>query len=131
VPAATGAHLLLAGPDPGQVADDPEAQAVLAGVRERWRALPPRARARVHIACLPLTPPEDNAAMVNAIQRLAAVMVNKSLQEGFGLRSAGRWSRRSLRRCGRRGGCWRGTLAVHASRSVVVAPASRRPGAAD
>jgi trehalose synthase len=83
--AATGAHLLLAGPDPGQVADDPEAQAVLAGVRERWRALPPRARARVHIACLPLTPPEENAAMVSAIQRLAAVVVKKSLQEGFGL----------------------------------------------
>jgi trehalose synthase len=43
--AATGAHLLLAGPDPGQVADDPEAEAVLAAVRERWRRLPPRARA--------------------------------------------------------------------------------------
>ena len=83
--AATGAHLLLAGPDPAQVADDPEADAVLATVRERWRALPPRARARVHIACLPLTPPEENAAMVNAIQRLAAVVVKKSLQEGFGL----------------------------------------------
>ena len=83
--AATGAHLLLAGPDPDQVADDPEAQAVLASVRERWRTLPPRARARVHIACLPLTPPEENAAMVNAIQHLAAVVVKKSLQEGFGL----------------------------------------------
>ena len=72
-------------PTPGQVADDPEAEAVLASVRERWRRLPPRARARVHIACLPLTPPEENAAMVNAIQRLAAVVVKKSLQEGFGL----------------------------------------------
>ena len=83
--AATGAHLLLAGPDPGHVADDPEAEAVLAGVRERWRRLPPRARARVHVACLPLTPAEESAAMVNAIQRLAAVVVKKSLQEGFGL----------------------------------------------
>jgi trehalose synthase len=83
--AATGTHLLLAGPDPGHVADDPEAQAVLAGVRERWRRLPPRARTRIHLACLPLTPPEENAAMVNAIQRLAAVVVKKSLQEGFGL----------------------------------------------
>ena len=82
---ATGAHLLLAGPDPGQVADDPEAEAVLADVRERWRRLPPRARARVHVACLPLTSPEENAAMVNAIQRLATVVVKKSLQEGFGL----------------------------------------------
>ena len=83
--AATGAHLLLAGPDTGQVADDPEAEAVLAAVRGRWRRLPPRARARVHLACLPLTPPEENAAMVNAIQRQAAVVVKKSLQEGFGL----------------------------------------------
>ncbi len=83
--AATGAHLLLAGPDPRQVADDPEAEAVLAGVRERRRRLPPRARARIHVACLPLTPAEENAAMVNAIQRLAAVVVKKSLQEGFGL----------------------------------------------
>ena len=72
-------------PDPGDVADDPEAQAVLAGVRERWRRLPPRARARVHVACFPLTPLEESAAMVNAIQRLAAVVVKKSLQEGFGL----------------------------------------------
>ncbi len=85
VPAATGAHLLLAGPDAGQVADDPEAETVLAGVRERWRRLPPRVRARVHVACLPLTPPEENAAMVNAIQHLAAIVVKKSLQEGFGL----------------------------------------------
>ena len=44
--AATGAHLLLAGPDPGQVADDPEAEAVLAGVRERpAAAAAPGARA--------------------------------------------------------------------------------------
>ena len=83
--AATSAHLLLAGPDPGQVADDPEAEAVLAVVRERWQRLPSRARARVHVACLPLASPEENAAMVNAIQRLAAVVVKKSLQEGFGL----------------------------------------------
>jgi trehalose synthase len=82
---ATGAHLLLAGPDASQVADDPEAEAVFAGVRDRWRRLPPWARARVHLACFPLTPPEENAAMVNAIQRLAAVVVKKSVQEGFGL----------------------------------------------
>jgi trehalose synthase len=83
--AATDAHLLLAGPDTSQVADDPEAAAVLADVRERWRRLAPSARARVHLACLPLTSPDENAAMVNAIQRQAAVVVKKSLQEGFGL----------------------------------------------
>jgi trehalose synthase len=83
--AASDAHLLLAGPDTSLVADDPEAAAVLAEVRERWRRLPPAARARVHLACLPLTSPEENDVMVNAIQRLAAVVVKKSLQEGFGL----------------------------------------------
>jgi trehalose synthase len=83
--AASDAHLLLAGPDAKQVADDPEAAAVLADVRERWRRLPPPARARIHLACLPLTSPDENAAMVNAIQRQAAVVVKKSLQEGFGL----------------------------------------------
>ncbi len=82
---ATDAHLLLAGPDTHQVADDPEAAGVLADVRERWRRLPPAARARIHLACLPLTSPDDNAAMVNAIQRQAAVVVKKSVQEGFGL----------------------------------------------
>ena len=82
---ATGAHLLLAGPDPSQVADDPDAEAVLADVRERWRRLPPAARARVQVACFPLTSLEEDAAMVNAIQRRAAVVVKKSLQEGFGL----------------------------------------------
>ncbi|HZL04746.1 MAG TPA: glycosyltransferase, partial [Coriobacteriia bacterium] len=82
---ATDAHLLLAGPDTDEVADDPDGAAVLADVRERWRRLPPAARARVHVVCLPLTPPDENAAMVNAIQRQAAVVVKKSLQEGFGL----------------------------------------------
>jgi trehalose synthase len=85
VVAASDAHLLLAGPDTSQVADDPEAAAVLAEVRDRWRRLPPAARARVHLACLPLNSPDENDAMVNAIQRLAAVVVKKSLQEGFGL----------------------------------------------
>ena len=85
VVAASDAHLLLAGPDPNQVADDPEAAAVLAEVRERWRRLPPPERSRIHLACLPLSSPDENDAMVNAIQRLAAVVVKKSLQEGFGL----------------------------------------------
>ena len=83
--AASDAHLLLAGPDTNQVADDPEAASVLAEVRERWRRLPAAVRARIHLASLPLTSPEENDAMVNAIQRQAAVVVKKSLQEGFGL----------------------------------------------
>ena len=40
---------------------------------------------RVHLACLPMEDIEENAAMVNAIQRRADVVLQKSLAEGFGL----------------------------------------------
>ena len=45
----------------------------------------PLERGRVHLACLPMADVEENAAIVNALQRHAAVVVQKSLQEGFGL----------------------------------------------
>jgi trehalose synthase len=39
----------------------------------------------VHLAYLPMADLEENAAMVNALQRRADVIVQKSLAEGFGL----------------------------------------------
>src|SRR5213076_3321751 len=42
-------------------------------------------RRRVHLCSLPMEDIEENAAIVNAIQRHAAVVVQKSLAEGFGL----------------------------------------------
>ena len=42
-------------------------------------------KARVHLAALPMTDAEENAAIVNALQRRADVVVQKSLAEGFGL----------------------------------------------
>ena len=77
--------LVLAGPAPVGVADDPEAEKTLEAVRGRWRALPVEQRARVHLACIPMEDVEENAAIVNALQRRAAVVVQKSLAEGFGL----------------------------------------------
>jgi trehalose synthase len=85
VPDALGAHLLLAGPAAASVSDDPEADQVLQQVRRAGAALPRAARDRVHLACLPMEDLEENAAMVNAIQRRADVIVQKSLAEGFGL----------------------------------------------
>ncbi len=79
------AHLLLAGPATDSVADDPEGAAVLATVRRARHALAPEVRARVHLASLPMDDPEENAAIVNALQRHATVVVQKSLAEGFGL----------------------------------------------
>jgi len=79
------AHLMLAGPSVDEVADDPEGAETYRDVRRRWERLPARLRARVHLACLPMRDDEENGAMVNALQRRAQVVVQKSLAEGFGL----------------------------------------------
>lgn len=79
------AHLVLAGPSVAEVADDPEGAQVLADTEEAWAALPAELRARVHLAALPMEDDEENAAMVNALQRRASVVAQKSLAEGFGL----------------------------------------------
>ncbi|RKH20699.1 glycosyltransferase [Corallococcus sp. CA041A] len=79
------AELVLAGPSVTSVADDPEAAATLEAVIAAWHEQPHFLRQRVHLACLPMVDPEENAAIVNALQRHAAVVVQKSLREGFGL----------------------------------------------
>ena len=79
------AHLLLAGPSVHSVADDPEASRVLDVCVTQWRALPGAARARIHLACVPMADADEAAAIVNVLQRHAAVVVQKSLAEGFGL----------------------------------------------
>jgi trehalose synthase len=82
---STEAHLVLAGPSVDAVADDPEGAAVLAECEQAWSELPKDISSRVHLACLPMDDGEENAAIVNALQRRANVMVQKSLAEGFGL----------------------------------------------
>lgn len=92
-----GAHLLLVGPAVTGVADDPEAATVLGECMVQWRALPHAARARVHLACTPMHDPDEQAAIVNAIQRHAAVVVQKSVAEGFGLTVAeAMWKQRPI-----------------------------------
>ena len=78
-------HLMLVGPDISAVTDDPEGNDVLAECRSTWHQLPPAVRARVHLACLPMDDVDENALIVNALQRWASVVVQKSLVEGFGL----------------------------------------------
>jgi trehalose synthase len=82
---ALGAHLILAGPAVTGVADDPEAADVYDDCVERWRRLPHSSRGRVHLACMPMADPDEASAIVNALQRHASVVVQKSLAEGFGL----------------------------------------------
>jgi trehalose synthase len=84
-PSLDEAHLVLAGPKPSGVADDPEAEAVMRRVHDEWTELRTSERSRVHLANLPTDDLEANAIIVNALQRRADVVVQKSLAEGFGL----------------------------------------------
>ena len=79
------AQLVLAGPSVHSVADDPEAPQVFEEVLTRWRELPDAVRERIHLANIPTDDVDENATIVNALQRHAAIVVQKSFQEGFGL----------------------------------------------
>jgi trehalose synthase len=78
-------NLVLAGPDVTAVADDPEGREVFEEIHELWSGLPHRVRRRVHLALLPMEDADENAVIVNALQRRADVVAQKSLAEGFGL----------------------------------------------
>ena len=87
-----GTQLALVGPSVEEVADDPEGAEVLAECIASWEALPLAARRRIHLVTLPMVDVDENAAMVNALQRSATIIVQKSLVEGFGLTVAeGMW----------------------------------------
>ena len=93
----TDAHLVYAGPAVEAVADDPEGSEVLREAQELYRDLPAQVRERVHLACLPMEVLSENAAIVNALQRRADVVVQKSIAEGFGLTVAeGMWKARPV-----------------------------------
>lgn len=79
------AHLLLVGPAVAGVTDDPEGAQVFARCLRTWQTLPADVRERVHLASVPTGDVEENARIVNAVQRHAAVVVQKSVAEDFGL----------------------------------------------
>ena len=91
------AHLALVGPRVAGVADDPEGGEVLAECVDAWQLLPTAVRRRIQLVCLPMDDVDENAAIVNAVQRHASIIVQKSLAEGFGLTVAeGMWKGRPL-----------------------------------
>ena len=97
VPGDSGAHLLLAGPSTAAVSDDPEGAEVLAEACKHRARLAKAVRDRIHLVSLPMDDLEENAAIVNAIQRRADVLAQKSLAEGFGLTVAeGMWKGRPV-----------------------------------
>jgi trehalose synthase len=90
-------YLMLVGPAVKDVSDDPEGAAVYGECLLQWRDLNPGARTRILLVTLPLDDIDENAAMVNALQRHATVIAQKSLAEGFGLTVAeGMWKGRPV-----------------------------------
>jgi trehalose synthase len=78
-------QLVLAG---GGASDDPEAEAVLAEVREAAGKDPD-----IHILNLPPWSPTE----INALQRGSTIIIQKSLREGFGLTvTEGLWKRKPV-----------------------------------
>lgn len=97
VHADTDVHLTLVGPAVHGVDDDPEASEVLDECINAWRELPHAMRTRVHLACVPMHDPDEAAMIVNALQRHATVVTQKSLAEGFGLTvTEAMWKRRPI-----------------------------------
>lgn len=94
---APPAHLVLAGPNVHGVADDPDAARVLDDVTNAYRALPHYVRRAVTLASIPTADVDENAAIINALQRHATIVVQKSLHEGFGLTvTEAMWKRRPV-----------------------------------
>lgn len=75
-------HLVLAGNDPDEIPDDPEGAAVLAEVRAVLAGLAGPDRDRVHLVRT-RSWGGDQALLVNALQRRADVVLQKSLAEGL------------------------------------------------
>jgi trehalose synthase len=78
-------RLVLAGPEPGAIQDDPEAQEVLQEITARYMKLPRELQEDIAVLTLPMASRKENALMVNALQRCSTVVVQNSLCEGFGL----------------------------------------------
>jgi trehalose synthase len=86
------AYLVLAGPAVAGVTDDPEGAGVFADCLLLWHSLPAAIRSKIMLTTLPLDDADENAIMVNALQRQATIVAQKSLAEGFGLTVAeGMW----------------------------------------
>jgi trehalose synthase len=78
-------RMVLAGPDPASIADDPEGREVLSDLIDRYAGLDPITQRDLALIALPMASREENALMINAIQRTSSIVVQNSIREGFGL----------------------------------------------
>jgi trehalose synthase len=78
-------RLLLVGPDPSAIQDDPEGKEVINKLCRDYKKLSPQDQENVVLLTLPMKSRRQNHLTINAIQRCSTVVVQNSLQEGFGL----------------------------------------------
>ncbi len=78
-------RLVLAGPELGAIQDDPEATDLLEELRGAYVSLHPAVQDDIAILTLPMLSKEQNALLVNSLQRASTIVVQNSLREGFGL----------------------------------------------
>jgi trehalose synthase len=78
-------RLVLAGPEPESVQDDPEASQVLEEIRSFYLSLDAGLQSDIAVLSLPMSSVKFNALMVNALQRCSSIVAQNSLREGFGL----------------------------------------------
>ena len=89
---ALNARLMLCGPDPDYVSDDPEGVEVLSELTAFYDTLPQQISEDIILCKLPMESVKENALIVNAIQRCAYLICQNSIQEGFGLTATeGMW----------------------------------------
>jgi trehalose synthase len=79
------ARLVMAGPDPVSISDDPEGLDVIEELRAAYVALDDEFKHDIAMIALPMQNPDENALMVNALQRSSTIVVQNSIREGFGL----------------------------------------------
>jgi trehalose synthase len=75
--------LVMVGPDPRGVSDDPEASEVLNELIELYQTA--EHKDSIAILVLNIENRHENHLLVNALQSLATIVVQNSIQEGFGL----------------------------------------------
>jgi trehalose synthase len=79
------ARLVLGGPDPAFIQDDPEGKEVLQELIDFYCRLTPEYQNDIALLTLPMDSRKENALMVNALQRCSTIIVQNSTREGFGL----------------------------------------------
>lgn len=78
-------RLVLAGPDPASIQDDPEGQEVIEDLHSAYLSVSPEIQDDIAVVTLPMSSRRRNALIVNALQRASTIVVQNSLREGFGL----------------------------------------------